>query len=300
MPGGGRHDQLVALAQHDQHGARVHERPAALDDQLEHAVQVGHAAHRVGDVPRRLERAHGALELQAAALAALVQAGVVDRSGRPLGEHHHGLLVLLGELSSALLLSQVQVAPGLAADHDRNAQEGPHLGVAHREPVALGVLANVGQPQGTRVVDQYPEDAASARKVANRTLRGAIDPDREEAFELLTRLVEHAERRVPGAGDLAGFPEDPVEHRLSVVLGDQVSPDAQQSPDLLAVAECAHLKPRADYTPRAPAIRRSRYRSVVAPDRVWGIADGRIEQMAQAPANATARAGTFEASAFPR
>lgn len=55
--------------------------------------------------------------------------------------------------------------------------------------------------------------------------------------------------------------------------------------------------------PRVPTtIRsaRSRMGSVVTPGRVWEIADDRIEQVVEAPAHATARAGTFETSAFYR
>ena len=138
-----------------------------------------------------------------------------------MGEDHDGLLVLSGELPTPLLFGQVQVAPPLAPDHDRDAQEGPHPGMVHREPVALGMLADVGQPQRLRVLNQHPEHAAPARKVADRTVGGGVDPDREEALELPPRVVEHAERRIPGTGDLASLLEDAVEHRLGVVLGNQ-------------------------------------------------------------------------------
>ena len=92
------------------------------------------------------------------------------------------------------------------------------------------------------------------RKVADRTVGGRIDPDREETLELLPRLVEHTERRVAGAGDLAGLLEDPVEPRLRVVLGDH-SPSCglQQTPDLFAFARTRSSEPRDDYTPDSRA-----------------------------------------------
>ena len=94
------HDQLVALAQHDHEAARADERAAALDDQLEDVLERDLAADRDRDVARRLEAAQRLLELLAAALAGLVQARVVDRDRRPVGEDHRRLLVALGELAA--------------------------------------------------------------------------------------------------------------------------------------------------------------------------------------------------------
>ena len=63
--------------------ARADERPPALDDQLEDAVEVGLAAERARDRGRRLEPADGALELVAALLERLVEPRVLDRDRRP-------------------------------------------------------------------------------------------------------------------------------------------------------------------------------------------------------------------------
>ena len=67
----------------------------ALDDQLEHVLERDLPADRDRHVTGRLETPKRLLELLAAALAGLVEAGVLDRDRRPLGEDHRSLLVLL-------------------------------------------------------------------------------------------------------------------------------------------------------------------------------------------------------------
>ena len=86
--------ELVAVEQRDLGRARVEQRPRALDDELEHAVEVGHAAERAADLGRRLEAADRALELVAALAHRAVQARVGDRDRRPVGEHDRRLLVV--------------------------------------------------------------------------------------------------------------------------------------------------------------------------------------------------------------
>ena len=63
--GGRRSPDVVALRQSDQERTRVDERAAALDDQLEHSVEIGLPAHGAGDRRRGLDLADGALELVA-------------------------------------------------------------------------------------------------------------------------------------------------------------------------------------------------------------------------------------------
>ena len=70
-------------------------------------------------------------------------------------------LVLLAELGGPLLLGQVQVAEHPAPDPDGHAQEGPHRWVVRREPVAVGVGVEVGEPQGLRIHDQQTEDTVA-------------------------------------------------------------------------------------------------------------------------------------------
>ncbi len=193
------HHEPGLLGEQDHHPARAHERAPALDDQLEHAVEVGLAADRARDRGRRLEPAHGRLELVPAALGGLVEAGVLDRDPGPLGEDHDRVLVGRRERGAALLLGQVEVAPGLAADQHRRAEERRHRRVAGREAVGAGVVADAGQPQRPRILDQHAEDAAPAREVADRAPPLGVDAVREEALELAPLVVEDAERDVARA-----------------------------------------------------------------------------------------------------
>ena len=124
-------------------GACVDERAPALDDQLEHALEIGVAAHRQRDRLRGLQAAHGALELTAALLGVLVEAGVLDRDPRPASQHDDRVLIGLVELS-ALLLGQVEVAPRLAADQDRHTEERAHRRVSRGKAIGRGCSPTLG------------------------------------------------------------------------------------------------------------------------------------------------------------
>jgi len=89
--------------------------------------------------------------------------------------------------------------------------------------------ADVGDAQRVRAVDHDPEDAAAAREVADRRVRGAADPARDEALELAAVGVEDPDRGVARAGDLACGLEHLVEHRLGIdEVRQQAAPDLDQ------------------------------------------------------------------------
>ena len=158
---------------------------------------------------------------------ARVAARVVDREAGKLGEHRHGLLVVVAELLAVLLLGQVEVSERGALDQDRHPKEAVHRRVAVREAVGAWVFADVGQPQHRRMLDQLAQDAAPAREGPDRLAFGLVDPDREEALQLGSRVAENAERRVAGAGQLAGALEHAVEHHVDVELGQHAASDVE-------------------------------------------------------------------------
>jgi hypothetical protein len=80
------------------------------------------------------------------------------------------------------------------------------------------MLADVRQPQRTRIADEHAEDAAAARGFADRAHSSFVDPRSEEPRE---PLVEHAERGVPGTGDLERRVEHPAQDRVGVEVGHQ-------------------------------------------------------------------------------
>ena len=71
----------------------------------------------------RLEPADGPLELVAALVRRLRRGGRSRSRSRPSRRGRRRLLVGVGELLAVLLLGQVEVAPDLAADHHRHAEE---------------------------------------------------------------------------------------------------------------------------------------------------------------------------------
>ena len=231
---GGGHNELLVLREQNEEVASVRERASALDDELEDPVQVGLSADRTRDRDSCLEPAHRTLELSAASVDVLVQVGVLDRDRHPAREDEQRLLVGLVELA-ALLLGQVDVAPGLAAHQHRGAEEGRHRRVLWREAVAARVLADVGQAKRLGMADQLAEDAAAAGQLADRAPRGLIDAGGEEALELLAVLVEDADGRVARSGQLAAGFEHALQHRLAVQLGDYRGSDFEQKAEPLLI-----------------------------------------------------------------
>ena len=176
---------------------------------------------------RRLQGAYGTLQIRPLRALAPVEAGVLDRGGGPAREHDDRLLVRLVELA-ALLLGQVKVAPRFAADQDRDPEEAGHGRVAGREAVGLGVRADVRKAQRARVADQDAEDAPAAGQVADRPMRGGIDPGGQEALELPAVGVEHAERRVPRPCQRAGRLDDTLQDGVVVELRQDLAADVDQ------------------------------------------------------------------------
>ena len=234
LAGNRRDHELVAVHEHDLGRAGVDQSARALDDQLQDPVEIRLAAQRAADLGGRLETADGALELVAALTDGPIQAGVADRDRGPVGEHHGGLFVVVGELA-AVLLGQVEVPPRLALDDDRYAEEGGHRGMCEREPIGLGVRADLRQTQRPRLADQHPEDAAPARQFADGAMGVLVDAGGQEALKALAPLVEHADGRVARARQLARDLEQALEHRLGIELGDERPPDLQQAPEPLLI-----------------------------------------------------------------
>ena len=133
-----------------------------------------------------------------------------------VGEHDGGLLVLVGELLAAFLLGQVEVAPSLAADDERHAEEGGHRRVADREAIRADVGADVRQAQGLGLADQLAEHAVAAGKVSDLAPRVLVDADGQEPLQLGPSRVEHAERCVTGAGQLARHRQHALKDRLEL------------------------------------------------------------------------------------
>ncbi len=90
------------------------------------------------------------------------------------------------------------------------------------------MAADVCEAQRARLLDQQAEDASPARQVADRAPRLLVDAVGDEALQLVAVFVEHAERRVAGAGQVAGDLEHAAKDDLRVQLGDEPAPDVDQ------------------------------------------------------------------------
>jgi len=172
--------------------------------------------------------ADGTLELDAAVLGRAEQPCVVDRDRRPLGEHDDRLEVVVVELVRTLLRGEVEVAPGLPAHDDRRAEEASHRRVARRKAVGARMIGGVAQADRHRLVDQQPEDPAAARQVADRHVQRGLRAGGEELGQLAALVVEHAERRVARAAQLASGLHHALKEDIEVQLGRQGTADVQQ------------------------------------------------------------------------
>ena len=109
-----------------------------------------------------------------------VQAGVLDRQAGGGGQSDRELLIDVGEHLAVGLVRQVQVAVDDAAQPDRHPEERRHRRVAGREPEAVRMGVEVGQPQRFRVQDQQPEDAVPLGASADAGRLLLAEPDRDE------------------------------------------------------------------------------------------------------------------------
>ncbi len=226
-------DEAPAATQQDEQGLGLDQSASALDDQVQHAGDVGLAADGAGDVDRGLGSSQRLLDLGLALAQGRIQAGVLDRDPGPDRQRLRRLFIVLVELHTPALLGHVEVAVGLVADRDRHPEEGVHRRVAGREAVGMGVLFDVAQPQRHRLANQLAEDPAATRQAADRAFGLVADAEVDEAFELGATGVEHAQCRVLGRGDLARRLHDRAENHLEVELGEDRRANVDQPPEAL-------------------------------------------------------------------
>jgi hypothetical protein len=148
-----------------------------------------------------------------------VEAGVLDGHAGGGGERDDEFLVDVAEHLGRPLVGQVQVPEHLVADQDGHAQERPHRRMVRREAVAVGMLAQVGQPQWLGIDDEEAEDAVASGQVPDRPVCVRVDTHGEELGEAGPALVEHAQCAVAGVDEFGGRGDDPLQHRRQVEIG---------------------------------------------------------------------------------
>ena len=90
------------------------------------------------------------------------------------------------------------------------------------------MVADLAQAQRRRAADQLAKHTEAPRQIADPLPGRLVDADVDEALEFVAVLIEDAERRVAGAGQLAGDLDHFVQHRLEVELGDEPPADVDQ------------------------------------------------------------------------
>ena len=129
-----------------------------------------------------------------------------------------------------------------------HAQERSHRRVVGREPEAVGVLAQVGQPQRLGVDDEQAEDAVPLGQVADEPVGVVVDPDGDELRQAGAGVVEHAEGAVAGVDQPDRRLHDPPEHAGRVEVGTE---GQHRVEELAQAAGTGHLGHAANTT-RAP------------------------------------------------
>ena len=211
------HSQHVSFGERNQDELRLDQLLQVARDEPEQRLELEFRDERVADLRHRLELAQPAGR-------ALVEPRVLDRDGGLGGKQLRQLFVFVGEVEPVGLLGQVEVAVGDAAEDDRQAQERLHRRVALREAHRTRIVRELVQAQRLRVPDEDAEDAAPTGKLADRRVCLRVHARRQEALERLARLVDHAEGRVAGAGDLGGRLDDALQQRIEGKLGAERDP----------------------------------------------------------------------------
>jgi hypothetical protein len=224
-------DELLAVEELDGQRTSRDERPAALGHQLEDAVEVGLAAERESDLHRGVQRGDGAAELLAPGLRSREAARVVDGDAGEVGQEGERPLVLLGELLAAGLVGEVEVAVRLVPGEQGNAEERVHLGMAEGEAVRAWMGADLVEPERDGVCDELAEHASTPRRSPDLLALAGLESQRDEPRQPRSLLIEHADRRVLRARELAGGDEHPLEDRLDVELAEDAARELEDSLD---------------------------------------------------------------------
>jgi hypothetical protein len=205
LPAGGPgHDQHAVQSsrgrvQHHQDEFGVGDLTGPAGDELQRLGALDRAQQNTGDLSGRGEPALPALD-------ELVQPGVVDGDTGCGGQGHHDLLVVVTELGGVLFLGQVQIAEDLVAGTNRDTEKAVHRWVVRWEPVRVGMLVDVRQPDRAWVGDQQTQHTTAVWQIPDARVGGRVDAVSDEVGQIGAVGADHAERTVPGVGQGArGF-----------------------------------------------------------------------------------------------
>jgi len=214
LGGVGRRSGGVGRNRHeDRIGVREVKR--TFGDQPEHPCGFIAREHLGGDIAGRLDPGLADSGL-------FVEARVVDGDSGGRRQCLDQDLVVLGELRTAGLLRQIEVAVDLVADAHRNTEEGPHLRMPGREAHRVRVGADVGQPDRGRIVQEHTQHPPSGGQPADRGAFRVRHPDGDEVDDVVVtggRIAADAEGPVAGVDQFGRRPHDGAQCHLEVEPG---------------------------------------------------------------------------------
>ena len=91
------------------------------------------------------------------------------------------------------------------------------------------MVGHARQPKRLWMIDQVTEHAAAARQRADRLVGLGVDAGREELRQRVAPVVEHAQRDVAGAGQLARDVHKLLQQRVEFEVGHQAAADLDQA-----------------------------------------------------------------------
>ena len=210
--------------------------PKPSRDEAEQRLQLELPRERVTDLVQRLEVAQPSR-------GGLVQPRVLDRNGRLGRQELRQLLVLVREVVSSLLLGQIQVPVGHATEEDRDAEEGLHRRMVSRKADRARVVAEVVSRSGFASRIRTPRIPRPRRQIADRRVGLRVDARRQEAFEPGPGLVDDAERRVPGAGELRRRLDELLQERVERELRAERDPRVDEDAQTVECGLLRHVPP---------------------------------------------------------
>ena len=97
------------------------------------------------------------------------------------------------------------------------------------------MVTDVRQPQRLRLRDQRPRTPRPRGRSPMFPRGIGFDPGGEEVGEILTRLVKHADRGVPGSGQIPRDVEQAVKDVLELALGNERATSIDQASQAILV-----------------------------------------------------------------
>ena len=198
--------------------------------ELQDQSEIGLAADRARNLDHHPERINGLLELLPARLRAAVAPRMIDRDSGELREPHHTPLVVSRELTTALLLSEIQVAERLTPNHHRDPQEALHRGMPNGKPIRPRVLPDIRDTQRRGIADQLAKHTVTCRRRPDPAARRLLNTDRDEPRQRRPGLIENPDRGVPSPRQLPSRLKNTLEHSLKIQIAKHAASNIKRVP----------------------------------------------------------------------